>query len=348
MKLSDPRHTRPRRTGSGRVGAALVLAASLAALALSGCGDGTTTTRPASVTPAAPLVSRGGADPAAFTGPGGTGPDGVPLGIGNRWVYQRRYRMSVLPPEGAPHTVFQIDGTITLTLGCLDTTDTGVYAFQNVVEVQRIQNVANTSVSWRDLRADRNGLYEIVPSKYDLPQCPELPDEAGAGRSLLADPDRLIATAMASLPPTLDASERSRALALIASLARRGAALERPHDPERSRSGERMRLAYPLSPGRRWSYEDPELQTTVASVVTGREACTVPAGTWKAAHIVQTWTDRSAPGDTIEAWYGPVGLLRYRYRLVTGEPGRTRYLTENEQRLVRVTFPDGRGRLDPH
>lgn len=318
----------------------LSIAALLPLALLAGCVRETVPTGPAAPTDAIAARDRG--MDAAF---GATGPDGVPLAVGNRWVYRRTYRLTVLPPNAPSHVVFELSGSIALTLGCLDTTATGIYAFENAVEIQRFDNVANTSVSWRDLRQDRRGLYEIVPAKTEVPSCPELPLAPTGPGPITADPDRIVAMAAAALPATLEPAERTRALALIGRLARRAAELDRPRRSIGPRGEELMRLAYPLRPGRRWSYDDPELQTTVEARVTGREPCTVPAGTWKATRIEHSWVGRSAPTDTIESWYGPAGLLRYRYRLVAGDPGRTRYITENEQQLVRVHLADGAGAL---
>lgn len=225
-----------------------------------------------------------------------------PLQLGNRWVYDGKRVITMIPEGGDPMPSERMRFRVRTKLVCQEEIAGRSY----VVAREVVKEGESRTRTWIRYRQDRDGLYEAdvvigTPPVCDRGTVAEEPAEPGIAE--------VEAVAAVREPLPGDAWSAARAAALARAEDLRRLALDGVREvtaaPEGVARGEIRRLAYPLHDGARWRIRrDPRL---VARVV-GRDVLNLPAGrmpAWK----VRVSTPQ--PGDRVRFWVGRKGFLKY-------------------------------------
>lgn len=280
----------------------LSLFAALAASVLisTSCSSRHEITTPETSAPRDEAAFRDEATPLAGRGSGSF----YPLASGNRWSYDRVFRIEVRPEVGDPRR-YEFPSTAENEQTCIESMDDKSYLIERVTVTY--QGMASSA--WIRYRQDRTGLYEA-----DDASRPACEPSATLHREIATaedEPDSHLRQACAGMPPAQQAAwlaaadrieERRQVVETALGKARHGRRRRATEPPP----GELLRLSYPLRVGAQWTLRAEPIVFTER--VEGVEALHTPAGTF-VAYRIRIELDLLDPNDRISIWYGRNGYL---------------------------------------
>ncbi len=227
----------------------------------------------------------------------GAGRGFYPLAVGNRWVYDIRFRTTLITPGGPQPTV---ETTTPWTVEIIGERVENEHRYFMLAEYD--PRIVGPQVPFR-VRQDRSGYYSSDAITTASP----------AARSAPAMPSALQANveqALAGAPHAAAFRRATETLAIrLATLTNAGAAAMRPV-PGGPEPGETAQLRYPLRIGARWVVRESPL---FERVVVGLQPLRLPAGMFPAWRLRQT-SELFGPDDSAQLWYSRSGLLRIAFR----------------------------------